>query len=866
MKSFPLSSVIQPNEAIKPWIIAGPFYQDVSDRIKTKTFFEDPHSSAGKDVMLEIVEKAKRVCLSPAQEGQKFSFANTQDNWRLVRKYEEILSWGRYNFSNHCCSALLTTTFIPEHQGTKQFELLTDARTIIGLNGKIVFDSENCLPIESLKFGYGYLHKFQLSENLLPGLNSLIVALFRIGRTSSVNFSIKCNDKLEVSIPLPERMTTDSRKQIEEEISSIRFERNVFYPEHNIEFLFQKVSTPEIRMRTQLLHTDGSLIKENIFREGNKVVICSGTEIPDGEYQIKCIWENCEKQFITNIHFNIAKITPTPTHVGFSYFEERRKKTLEHFSENLNFLYDEIWNPVAGYIIGQREQIWAEVAKYALGLYKKLNEKTIIDTCKFIMERRDCSEFLLQAIIRLMYWERKSPKLNLEVREFMKKTILGFRYWVDEPGEALMHMGSENHRLLLHSAEYLAGQLFPSDEFPNSQQRGLFHILKGRMYLIEWLQQRGKFGFDEWNSNCYYAVNTAPLTNVYDFTPQEDCTLRQLVRQVLNYMFFILAEDTFHGIFGTPCGRTYGSYIKYPDFQYTASISWLLYGEGSLWGGTGMGAVSLATSTYKPLEILSKIAGDYSSPTESFQKQGFESPANFVVYRTPYYMLSSLQNYQKGICAPQTHVAQLTFQNKAIIFWSCPYTTEEGPGLRPDYWSGNMALPKTLQFRNVLALIFHENKFSLMNHCFIEPSKFDEIKLEGRWLFARIKKSFVGIFSENGMAFGQSGFYAERELVCCCPNNIWLVECGSKDEFGSFEKFIEKIRNAEIEENGEGIIYDSPSIGKFKVGWESETTVNGDPIEFQNHFLIKSKWANSEFGSGQILIQYKNEKLEFLFP
>ena len=48
-----------------------------------------------------------------------------------------------------------------------------------------------------------------------------------------------------------------------------------------------------------------------------------------------------------------------------------------------------------------------------------------------------------------------------------------------------------------------------------------------------------------------------------------------------------------------------------------------------------MGAVSLATSTYKPPEILSKIASDYSSTIESIQKQGFESPANLVVYRTP---------------------------------------------------------------------------------------------------------------------------------------------------------------------------------------------------------------------------------------
>ncbi len=866
MKVFPLSLIIQPNEVIKPWIVAGPFYQDVSDKIKTKTFFENPHSSVGKDAMLEIAEKAKRVLLSPAQEGQRISFYNSQENWKLVRKHEEFLSWGRYNFSNHCCSVFLATTFIPEYEGEKQFELLTDARTIIGFNGEIVFDSENYPPIESLKFGYGHLHKFQLIENSLPGLNSLMVALFRIGRSSSVNFSIKCKDKLEVNVPLSKKITTELRKRIEEEISSIRFERDVFYPEHNIEFLLQKLSPPEIRTRVQLLHIDGSLMKEIIVKEGNKVVICSGSAIPDGEYQIKCIWENNDEQFITNILFNIAKITPTPTHLGFCHFEERKKKTLEHFSENPDFLFNETWSPVAGYIIGQREQIWAEVAKYALGFYQEINEKTVIDTCKYIMERRDCSEFLLQAIIRLMYWEQKSPNLKPDIRDFMKKTILGFRYWVDESGEALMHMGSENHRLLLHSAEFLAGQLFPNEEFTNSQQRGLFHVLKGRMYLIEWLQQRGKFGFDEWNSNCYYAVNTAPLSNLYDFTPEEDYTLRQLVGQVLNYMFFILAEDSFHGIFGTPCGRTYSSYIKYPDFQYTASLNWLLYGEGSLWGGTGMGVVSLATATYKPPEILSKIASDYSSPMESIQKQGIESPANLVVYKTPYYMLSSLQDYQKGNCAPQTHVAQVTLGNKSIIFWSCPYTSEEGPGLRPDYWSGNMVLPKTIQFRNVLALIWHENKLSWMNHCFIEPSRFEEIKLEGRWLFARIKKGFVGIFSENGMSFGQSGLYAERELVCFNPNNIWLVECGSENEWGSFKNFIEKVKNADIIENDESIIYDSPSIGRFNVGWETKPTVNGDPIEIQNQFLIKSKWAISKFGSGQFLIQFQNEKLELLFP
>ena len=866
MNTNPLYLTVNAHEVIKPWIVAGPFYQDVSDKVKTMTFFENPYSSAGKDVMLEIVEEAKKIFLSPASEGQLISFADKSDYWRLLRKHEGIFSWGRYNFSNHCCSVFLSTTFALKHKGVKQFELLTSGRTLIGFNGRMVFDSEDYSPIEAIEFGYGYLYRYQFDATLMAGLNTVSVALFRMGRTSSVSFSLRCNDEIEVYSPLPEGITKELRDRIEEEVSSIRLERDVFYPEHTVGFSIKKLLIPKVRLKAQLLSIDGRMLKEVTLNEGNKVVFCSGAEIPDGEYEVKCIWEDDQGQFITSTDFNIAKIVPTPTLKGFDFFDERKKRTLEHFTENPNFLFDELWSPVAGYILGQREQIWAQVARYSQGLYEEIDEKVIIDTCKFIMERRDCSEFLLQAIIRLMYWEKENPSLKFEVRELMKSVILGFRYWVDEPGEALMHMGSENHRLLLHSAEFLAGQLFPSEEFTNSHQRGLYHATKGRLYLSEWLKQRGKFGFDEWNSNCYYTVNVAPLTNVYDFAPQEDCTLRQLAKQVLDYMFFILAEDTFRGVFGSPCGRTYASYVKYPDFQYTGSLNWLLYGEGSLWGGTGMGAVSLATSTYRPPKILANIAADYSSSNESLQRQGFEIPANLVIYRTPNYMLSSLQDYQKGNCVPQTHVAQLTFENKAVIFWSCPYTSEEGPGLRPDYWSGNVALPRAIQFRNVLALIWHENRFSWMNHCFFEPSKFDEIKVEGRWLFARVRKGYVGIFSKYGMSFGQSGTYAGRELICYNPNNIWLVECGCEDEWGSFKKFVEKIKTAQIVESDEDILYDSPSVGKFVVGWNTNPTVNGVSVELQDRFLVKSTWANSEFGSGQVSIQFQNEKLELRFP
>jgi hypothetical protein len=179
----------------------------------------------------------------------------------------------------------------------------------------------------------------------------------------------------------------------------------------------------------------------------------------------------------------------------------------------------------------------------------------------------------------------------------MKDTILGFKYWVDEPGDTVMYMGSENHRLLFHVAEWMAGQLFPTEEFTNSRMRGLYHASKGRMYITEWLRQRGRYGFDEWHSNSYYPICIAPLINVYDFAIYEDYKLQQMTGAVLDYMFFNLAADSLNGVFGTTHGRSYGIYVKYPDFEGTSSTCWLLYGTGSLTHGTsGMSPVLVATS------------------------------------------------------------------------------------------------------------------------------------------------------------------------------------------------------------------------------------------------------------------------------
>jgi hypothetical protein len=434
-----------------------------------------------------------------------------------------------------------------------------------------------------------------------------------------------------------------------------------------------------------------------------------------------------------------------------------------------------------------------------------------------------------------------------------------------------MYMGSENHRFLFHVAEWLAGLLFPTEEFTNSRQNGLFHSQKGYVYITEWLRQRGRFGFDEWHSNSYYPICIAPLINVYDFASHEgQQKLRQMTGAVLDYMFFNLAADSLNGVLGTTHGRSYGIYVKYPDFEGTSPTSWLLFGVGSVsTGSDGMGPVTVASSPYQLPKILADIATDDQAVVESKIRQGIVRTnarhADFVVYRTPDYLISGLQDHRKGEFESSTHVAQVTLGNKVVIFWSCPHTSGEGSGLRPDYWSGSTTLPRVIQHRNVMSLTWRLTWRAWMSHCFFEQERFDEVRFSGNWAFGRVRRGYVGIYSQNGFTVGDEGQYAGRELQCAAQENTWLVECGREADWGSFDAFVAALKTVSVEAKDGVIMYVSPSVGEFVTGWDVKPTVNGEPIQLHGYPMVDSPWAHAEFGSGDLTIRHGDDMYELWF-
>jgi hypothetical protein len=52
------------------------------------------------------------------------------------------------------------------------------------------------------------------------------------------------------------------------------------------------------------------------------------------------------------------------------------------------------------------------------------------------------------------------------------RTVAGYRYWMDEPGDDVQWYFSENHALLFHTAAHLGGHLLPDATFTRSGRKG----------------------------------------------------------------------------------------------------------------------------------------------------------------------------------------------------------------------------------------------------------------------------------------------------------------------------------------------------------------------------------------------------------
>jgi len=214
-----------------------------------------------------------------------------------------------------------------------------------------------------------------------------------------------------------------------------------------------------------------------------------------------------------------------------------------------------------------------EIDQLAAG--KTINEEGLRRLCLFVDTREDCADFRLTSIIRILY--QYSSLLSGETLELIKRTILGFRYWMDEPGDDSMCIWSENHQLLFGSCEFLAGQYFQNEIFTNNGMSGRERQEHSRNRLIQWLQDRWTYGFIEWHSNVYYEEDLAPLANLIDFAADRE--LHELSVLVMDLFLLDMGLHSWKGFFNVSSGRCYERQKQDPRRADTIQITQELWGD-----------------------------------------------------------------------------------------------------------------------------------------------------------------------------------------------------------------------------------------------------------------------------------------------
>lgn len=238
---------------------------------------------------------------------------------------------------------------------------------------------------------------------------------------------------------------------------------------------------------------------------------------------------------------------------------------------------------------------------------KTIDESALRNLLKFIDYRLDCADFRMVTVLRTLY--HYAPLLSPDTKDAIKRTVLGFKYWMDEPGEDSMCYWSENHQLLFFTCAYVAGRYYPEETFVNSGLEGAALSDRFRPRLMAWMKHRFEHGFIEWHSNTYYEEDIAPLTLLIDLGDDE------ISKKATIIMDLLLADIAMHlhkNLFSVTSGRCYESPKRQPLTQDVLEINEFFFGRRHVraFDYTRVSANVFLCKKYRLPQVIFEIAHD----------------------------------------------------------------------------------------------------------------------------------------------------------------------------------------------------------------------------------------------------------------
>ena len=772
------------NNYIHHWLIAGPTAQPVPNL----------DQFPGNDFKSQIAARHYRAdsgITDPPVEQAKLELADA----------DQALTWQAYtcgddHFINvsdfyHTCHYLRTWAFADiESTATQEVTLVltTNGPADVWINDQHAHRQDH--------FHHQIPHSVSLAAQLQEGRNTILVrfeavAVRECPYVMALQVAERSSDA-ELTVSIPTAMPSIERRQKLVEIfdkayvTRDTFSRHedivVHWPEDDPlkDNIAIRLQTPSGRIYGEQ-HTEGKTLPQ--ARLGKAY------QFPEGRYQIRLmphpddfyvhglrVDRTLDIYVVGNKEYSTAP---------YGTYTERRIEALTDAAQ-------------------RRDSLFAEIAKMALSHWSQVKIEPIQQSINKINSRADCSDFDMAGLLGMVYRYWEEDEFPDELREPIQACILNFKYWMDEPGDDAMCYWSENHQILFHTCQLLAGQIFPDDVFSNNGQTGVWHQEQGEQRALSWLRKRAAGGLREWDSNTYLEEDVLALTHLVDLAESDE--VAEMAAVVLDKLMFGFALNSFQGVYGSTHGRAYATGIKGAYREPTSGISRLAWGMG-IFNGSIRGTVSMACAdNYQLPTVIEQVA---TTPLEEMWNREQHAgeleewcdratgtwAINKVTYKTPDYMLCSAQDYQPGTDGYQQHIWQATFSPDAVVFVTHPPCISEDGSHRPNFWHGNVVLPRVAQWKDVLVAVhnFPEDDWLGFTHAYFPAYAFDEYVVRDAWAFARVGDGYLALTASCGLELMTDGNNVYRELRSYGAQNVWFCHMGRAALDGSFSEFQENV-------------------------------------------------------------------------
>lgn len=522
----------------------------------------------------------------------------------------------------------------------------------------------------------------------------------------------------------------------------------------------------------------------------------------------------------------------------------------------------------------------AALALAALGPHAPVEAGDLDAALTRITTRGDCADFEVLGLLHL--WHRvPAPAWPAGLREQVEQALTGMKYWITQCGLDAMCYFTENHQLVWHVAQRLAGITWPGHRFGVDGRTGAEHAQEGGQQAAAWIRRKLDGGFSEFDSNAYLAIDALALVSLVEL--DEDDELRAAAEALLDKALLTLAANSWRGVHGAAHGRSYVQTLRSSRLEETAPILWLLAGVGSL-NEAVLPVTALATArSYRAPEVVRALAG--SEPEHWWGRQVYRGQYAFErdllsrpygsdvrVWRTPGVMLSSVQDYRAGLPGLQEHVWGATLGPEVQVFVTHPANADNGSSARPNAWAGQRVLPHARQDRDTVLAVhsFPAGDPEARTHLWLPVDQCDEWLSRGSWVAARVGGGFVAVATPGGVRPVRAGDTAWQEWTPAGPGTAWVATVGGAgddepDPSAAFARWLDRL--AEPEQDGDRLTWTTPDGRTLQLSWDGAFLRDGRAVDLDDDGLpedpphLANPATTYRFGEPRLEAQWAGHRL-----